>query len=95
MPVPLPPPASPAPPQQQEVQQQPSHQQTEQQPHQAQGMTPEQFQQWQQGKACAGAAAAEQAAADRLQAIREGRVPLEQLTVKELLEHHPEAFEGY
>jgi hypothetical protein len=76
-------------------QQQPLQQQTEQQPQQPQSMTPEQFQQWQQGKACVGAAAAEQAAADRLQAIREGRVPLEQLTGKELHQHHPEVFEGY
>lgn len=59
------------------------------------GMTAEQFQTWQAARMAATAAAAAQAAAAREAAIKTGSIPLEQLTGRELHEHHPELFEGH
>lgn len=58
-------------------------------------MTAEQFQTWQAARMAATAAAAAQAAAAREAAIKTGSIPLEQLTGRELHEHHPELFEGH
>lgn len=60
-----------------------------------QTITPETFQAWQQQRGAPTAQSLAAAAAARTAAIRAGTVPLEELTGKELHEHHPELFEGH
>lgn len=58
-------------------------------------MNAEAFQRYLQGRGAVTAETLAAAAAARAAAIKEGRVPLEQLTGRELHEHHPEVFQGY
>lgn len=58
-------------------------------------LTPEQLRGWLRRQGAETAESLAAAAAARQQAIREGRVPLEQLTGRELHEHHPEVFDGF
>lgn len=99
MPVPLPPhsppkqqPAQDAAQPAQPAQQEP--QEAQQQQQQGPKLTPAEFQAWLQSKGAAPEQAAA-AAAEREAAIKAGRVPLEQLTGRELHAHHPEVFEGF
>jgi hypothetical protein len=96
MPVPLPP--SPQLPQVQapvEQQRGPTDVQAAGQQRDKQTITPEQFQAWQQQRGMPTAQALAAAAARRTAAIQAGSIPLEELTGRELHEHHPELFDGH
>lgn len=58
-------------------------------------LTAEQFRRWKAEKEVTQRLAAQEAEAKRREDILAGRIPLEELTGKELAEHHPEVFEGY
>ena len=90
MPVPLPP-CSPQAGQQPPQQQQPE----QQQPADAPKLTPAEFLEWQRRKGVPTREAVAAAQAARQQAIRSGSLPLEQLTGRELHDHHPELFDGF
>lgn len=58
-------------------------------------LTPAEFAAWQAAEKAERQADAEAAAAQRQADVAAGNVPLDDMTGKELAEHHPEVFKGY
>jgi hypothetical protein len=58
-------------------------------------LTKEEFQKWQAAHEAAQTAALEAKLAQREADVAAGKIPIDEMTGKELAKHHPEVFQGY